>query len=312
MLEHTILNGLKPVFSGHETFPLRYGWLKKVYDACLELENHNNYTIVKDLFNNEEAIAILGVGKNMVSSMKHWAIYSSLLDSNEKTLTINKFARLIFDDEGLDPWMENFATLWYIHWNLVTKVPLFTYFWFFNYWNINTFDKDTMSVRIVETLKNNDVNLPALSTIKRDIECFLGVYAARSKRKRTDEESIESPLTELELLSPVTRRDLFQINRGVKPTLSIYSFIYGLLMFWCKYSPNASTLSFESICYEPFSPGKIFLLNEDAIAEYMQDIAKETNDLLEYSETAGMKQILLKKKTNFEKEAYKFFKRNYT
>ena len=26
----------KPVFSGHETFPLRYGWLKKAFDATTE------------------------------------------------------------------------------------------------------------------------------------------------------------------------------------------------------------------------------------------------------------------------------------
>lgn len=26
----------KPLFSGHETFPLRYGWLKKAFDATAE------------------------------------------------------------------------------------------------------------------------------------------------------------------------------------------------------------------------------------------------------------------------------------
>ena len=29
----------RPQFSGHETFPLRYGWLKKAYDAVYERED---------------------------------------------------------------------------------------------------------------------------------------------------------------------------------------------------------------------------------------------------------------------------------
>ena len=29
----------RPQFSGHETFPLRYGWLKKAFDAVLGTED---------------------------------------------------------------------------------------------------------------------------------------------------------------------------------------------------------------------------------------------------------------------------------
>ncbi|MEK7854647.1 MAG: DUF4007 family protein, partial [Acidobacteriota bacterium] len=28
----------RPSFSGHETFPLRYGWLKKAFDRVVEIE----------------------------------------------------------------------------------------------------------------------------------------------------------------------------------------------------------------------------------------------------------------------------------
>jgi hypothetical protein len=43
----------------------------------------------------------------------------------------------------------------------------------------------------------------------------------------------------------------------------------------------------------------------------MQDISKVTDGVLEYTETAGMKQILLHKDINFEKLAIRYFKRNY-
>ena len=31
-----------PQFSGHETFPLRYGWLKKTFDRVAETEHEAN------------------------------------------------------------------------------------------------------------------------------------------------------------------------------------------------------------------------------------------------------------------------------
>lgn len=66
----------RPVFSGHETFPLRYGWLKKVYDAVSATEDRPEN---KTVFLGEDAIARFGVGKNMVASMRHWGSAAGIL-----------------------------------------------------------------------------------------------------------------------------------------------------------------------------------------------------------------------------------------
>jgi hypothetical protein len=318
MIDSTTFFGINPVFSGHETFPMRYGWLKKVYDACLPIRKKKNGSIIRDLFNSDEAIVTLGVGKNMVSSMRHWAVYSSLLyfDKN-KNLVINDFAEEIFRDNGLDPWLENYATMWFIHWNLVAKKQssnhLYTYLWVFNCLNGNTFDKDILFTRIMDSVKTFASKVPSPSTLKRDIECFLGMYSSRSNKDKTDEDNIESPLTELELISPLVRRNLFQVNRGIKPTISIYTFLFVLFKFWDYYSPNSKTLSFESICYNFMSPGRIFLLNEDAIAEYLHKLSDETRGAFEYTETAGMKQIIKNSSQNkiFDTWAIHYFRKNY-
>lgn len=304
------LKNVKYIFSGHETFPLRYGWLKKVFDACTGIESRGG-SISKDLFNNVESIAILGVGKNMVASMRYWAICSGLLDIDEnRNLTINPYARKIFDDNGLDPWMENYATLWLIHHKLVTNPLLFTYYWVFNKSNIHEFDKESLFSMIKDFLKDYDVSVSAL-TLKRDIECFLGVYCPKSIKEKSNEESIDSPLTELGLIYPLTRRDMFQLKIGTKSSVSIYTFLYVLLMFWKEYSPNSSTLSLEAMCYAEKSPGRVFMINENNIGEFIANINTASKGLLEWSETAGLKQIILKQNINFEKEAIKFFERNY-
>lgn len=51
----------KPQFSGHETFPLRYGWLKKVFDAVYAYELEGRQEETKDLFLRDDAIARFGV-----------------------------------------------------------------------------------------------------------------------------------------------------------------------------------------------------------------------------------------------------------
>jgi len=69
-----ISQGYVPHFSGHETFPLRQTWLKKVFDQKID-----GNRIKKSVFTDEGAIARFGVGKNMVASMRHWALATSLI-----------------------------------------------------------------------------------------------------------------------------------------------------------------------------------------------------------------------------------------
>src|SRR5690625_6536827 len=72
----------KPQFSGHETFPLRYGWLKKCYDRVAETEPEPDN---KSLCWGDDAIARFGVGKNMVSSMRHWATVAGIIEDRKST-----------------------------------------------------------------------------------------------------------------------------------------------------------------------------------------------------------------------------------
>src|SRR4051812_16375486 len=86
-------------FAGHETFPLRQMWLKKAYDR------HLDFVVPRAAFADEDAIAAFGVGKNMVSSIRHWALACDVIAEKPgvEGYPITDNGRLIFDDEGLDP-----------------------------------------------------------------------------------------------------------------------------------------------------------------------------------------------------------------
>jgi hypothetical protein len=92
-------------FSGHETFPLRQMWLKKAFDQAI-----GGGRVLKATFTDEKAIASFGVGKNMVSSIRHWALACDVLresPDNPSFFEISPIAGDILSDGGLDPYAEN-------------------------------------------------------------------------------------------------------------------------------------------------------------------------------------------------------------
>ena len=284
------LDSYKPQFSGHETFPLRYGWLKKAYDA---IEKRDGDPDSKTAFTNEGAIAHFGVGKNMVSSMRHWATMSGIIADGptSNALVITELGRKLFGRDGHDPYMEHPASFWLIHWNLVGRPEKTTWYWSFNNFPGSTFERD----RLVKALEKvaNDRAWPRVSatTIRRDVECFLRTYVARqTSANASPEDTLESPLAELGLIKAIGKRDGFRFVRGPKSTLGDGVFLYALIEFWKNYT-SAQTLSFEAIAHEPGSPGRVFKLDENDIADRLLGLEEFTGGAFSWSETAGMKQV---------------------
>lgn len=282
------LEGIKPVFSGHETFPLRYGWLKKVYDSVYYAGNSKDK--LRDIFNNDEAIALFGVGKNMVSSMRHWATWSGIISDNE--VPISSFVSSILDDKGYDPWLESPISLWILHWQLARRPRLLTYYWFFNIFNGNNFDKEQINNSLKSICEDYNLKPPSELTLKRDIDCFLRTYVSKSNNQgKISEDTLESPLAELGLINTLNKRDLFQPARGSKESLTNGVFLLVLHDFWSRNWKNQTSVSIESLVYDAGSPGRIFLLDEDAVLEKAYDIS--TLGLgIEWTESSGLRQFI--------------------
>ena len=93
-------------FSGHESFPCKSLWLKKGYD----------FVVAGNQFSSAEAVMELGVGKNMVASIRFWLRAFGLSNMDDVT----KIADYLFNsDTGRDPYSEDLNTLWLLHFLLV-------------------------------------------------------------------------------------------------------------------------------------------------------------------------------------------------
>lgn len=281
-------DGVTVHFAGHETFPLRQMWLKKAYDE------HIDFVVPRAAFADEAAIAAFGVGKNMVASIRHWALACDVFIEKKGVdgYPISEHGRIIFDDEGLDPFAENAATVWYCHWCLAGRgTRATTWYWLFNHVTGSSFTREDLEGPLADYAKSVDANRRLSSaTFSRDLETCLRGYAPRSS-SASPEDYAEPMLGELGMVYE-ERKGYFAFRRGPKATLSAGLFAFALVDFWDRVAPAQGSMAFETIVYGEGSPGRVFKLDEESVADRLFGLEELTRGALTWTETAGLRQVL--------------------
>lgn len=296
----------RPQFSGHETFPLRYGWLKKAYDCVEEFEDKKDNKLHCW---GEGAITRFGVGKNMVSSIRHWSTSCGIIEEKGTSYNTTKLGRYLFGRKGLDPYLENPSSLWVIHWKLASNPKKTTWFWAFNHYPSRTFSRQLLVQKINQFTQDRGWRC-SQNTIFNDISCFIRTYTISQKTGIKHYDSLlESQLTELGIIKPLDDKEGFRFVNGSKPSLGDGIFIFSLLEFWSNYT-NAKTLPFEAIVYKPGSPGRVFSMDEEEMLDRLSNIDEITKGKLLWSEVAGLKQVI--KNYEFDEEMkFSFLSHDY-
>src|SRR6266851_2769003 len=187
-------------FSGHETFPFRYAWMKKGVDAVRSDGG---------VFNRDEAMTLLGVGKNMVRSIRHWCLAAGVVEEFQPDTSVRRFVlrptemgESLFGDNGWDPYLEDLATLWILHWRIATNTSRSTtWFWAFSHVYEPEFTRDALTAALVRWVETAGWKRVAETSLKRDIDCFLRTYLpSRHAHANLLEDSLDCPLAELSLL----------------------------------------------------------------------------------------------------------------
>ena len=83
----------------------------------------------------------------------------------------------------------------------------------------------------------------------------------------------------------------FQFRRGPKPTLPNEVFLYGLVRFWTELYKTRREFSVESLTHEPGSPGRVFLLDEESVAERLAELSDLTDGAIRWDESTGLRQV---------------------
>ena len=284
-------DNLKPSFSGHQTFPFRYTWLKKGYDVIKSNP---------DIFTFDDAPVELGVGKNMVQSIRYWCLTADIIEQSKKNSNrisgfgVTDFGKAIFDENGFDPFLDDPATLWLIHWKIAANInQATTWYWAFNINKKNQFVRKTFRDEMYDWVLRNKISMRTASenTLDRDVNCFIRTYCHSRNTADVMEESFDCPLVELNLLSELSNDEGYEFQRGEKVTLPIEILTGTLIAFWDHLYTERDSLTFTDILTAPLSPGRIFRLDEDSLTLYLEKLDELTDSAMTYDETADLKQV---------------------
>lgn len=281
-----ITRGTPVHFSGHETFPLRQMWLKKLFD-----QGSDGGLISKSTFSQDKAIADFGVGKNMVASIRHWALACGVMVEDGDSFRIRGLAKEILSDGGLDPYAESPSTAWLAHWQLAGRsLRSTTWHWLFNHVTAPTFSRQDLEEPLADYARKLDPkHRLSTSTISRDLETCLRSYAPRAAGG-SPEDFAEPLLGELGLLQEV-HKGQYSFRRGPKASLHNGIFAYALVDFWDRVAEGQSSLAFETVAYAEGSPGRVFKLDEESIAQRLISLSDLTGRKVEWTDSAGLRQI---------------------
>ena len=295
----------KLTFSGHETFPFRYTWLKKAVDAVNDDSS---------IFTQESALSTLGIGKNMVNSMRHWGRLTDMIQAkNERKVQegfkVTDFASKLLSDKGYDPYLEDTATLWLLHWKLCTNLEkASTWYFAFNCLAQIEFTKEQLVHEVFAFAQENKSNA-TIKSIERDVSCFIRTYVASKKAKQSVfEDSLDCPLIELSLIEELGQQGLYVFSRGQQQDLPDEIFTYALIDYWNKSHKGKGVISFEDIAYGHGSPGLVFKINEDSLAYRLDSLERSTKGALRYDETSMLRQVYREADVESEKYIDKYYK----
>jgi hypothetical protein len=271
---------IKFTFSGHESFQCRQLWLKKGYDF---LRKQNS-------FRQEDAVVKLGVGKNMVASIRFWMRAFDLIDDNDKPTS---FAENLFDT--WDPYLEDEASLWLLHYHLLKKELASTYSLVFKILRKEKveFNKENFLALVKREAETNNLNINP-KTVVDDFEVFLKMYVRSEAQGKDKEDAFSGLLTELDLVRKkgTGQNTYYYIENTERTEIPAAVIMYAIVD---QYSGSTSLpfSTFEPLISTAFSITRAGLLNK--ITEFAND--KVNKKMIVYREQAGIRELQIKDET---------------
>jgi hypothetical protein len=262
---------MKYTYSGHESFPCKSLWIKKGYDFIVNGLN----------FNSSDAVVHLGVGKNMVSSIRYWLRCFNITSDDKLT----DIAHYLFDNEkGKDPYLEDLGTLRLLHFLLVSKTEATLYYLLFIGLQKERkfFEKQQVANYVKRIMtEQNKFNQYNENTVKKDITTLLQMYVLPQKNKTYDDFS--SLLIDLELIRYDADAKNYVFNIEGKQKLPWQIFLYSII---------ATKGIDNSVSYDVLQElGMIFCMNDMEVIEMCKVIETNKPNIIRYSDTAGIRQL---------------------
>lgn len=260
-------------FSGHESFHCKSLWLKKGYDF---LNNNGRFT-------DPMSVVELGVGKNMVSSIRFW-LKALCLTENDSLTPIADY--LFADGDGRDPFCDDITTLWILHFLLVRTDIASIYSLLFTELQRErkTFTKDQFQSFIkIKCSVPEQKNVYNENTVSKDISVLLQTYIVPPDLKQLERYS--ALFINLGLIKEV-EKDIYHFQEINGYSIPDAALLYSLL----SVRGDDTVLSSDRLTYLSL----LFCVPITSFLERLRHLSDKYSDIIDYTDNSGIRNVIFK------------------
>lgn len=264
-------------YGQHQSFYLRDRWLNK---AIRHLRNDERF------FYDKEAFEKMGLGKNMVQSLRYWVVATGVVEEvfneeRKKIHLITDFGELIYQYDKFIKFQDTAAIL---HYHMCRKQePSTAWFWFFNFLKETIITKDLLSQEFINWVNENEQKTFSHNSLKKDIECLVKLYTA-GQSNIDPEEVIQSPLSKLNILE---EKKGIIIKRNLPiPKVGLTALMYILLDY--KSINHIDTVSVDELVNNSGLWGKVFNMNRTTIVNALTELSMKKSHPVNFVRTNNL------------------------
>ena len=280
-------------FAGHETFAPRFGWLRKAHIAVSTTPapvSNGRTPPGSDAFLRPSAQIDLGVGKNMVTSIRYWAQAFGITRETPQGGASRAFlahtteeGQWLLGDDGVDPWLEQPASLWLLHWWLLRPTCLAPTWWVTFYIQPSArFHEHELTALVESQVALAGWDAVMTSSVAKDVDCLTKMYAPRRSANGSPgsvEDLLDCPFRELGLLEAVPGTPRTWRFADV-PRLAVPSAVagYAALDYMAR-NELSGQVTTARLAHEPGAVGHALRMTEPALAAALSDLSARTPEL---------------------------------
>lgn len=268
-------------YGRHESFYLRNKWISK---GLKQVKNNESFFYDKDNFEK------IGLGKNMVRSLRFWLIALNLVEENNKKHMLTPLGEIIFSHDRL---LERSSTIAILHSELLlNKDDTATVFnWFFTQYSETITTKAELKADFKVWVDKKESKSVSERSLHRDVDVLVQLYT-KEANESDPEDTIFSPFTALHLIneersgdkSDTIRKNSLQYNNE-----DLTAFYYTLIRY--AQQEKVEYIQLEEIMTHNMLWGKIFNLSKTEAIDILNNLTSHDRYPIEYVRTNNLDNV---------------------
>ena len=268
-------------YNQHQSFYLRDRWLGK---ALRSIEKDPSFFFKKDAFEK------IGLGKNMVQSLRHWIKATNIVTENmkEKKHELTGLGNLI---RRYDTTLKYQGTAAVLHYEITKQQePSTAWYWYFNIFNENRALKEDIYQEFSSWVQAEETRVVSENSLKRDVDCLVRMYTSGEDEDDPEEVTL-SPLANLNIMRSYSEVVIKEEGQFLPQD---EDFLMYVLLEHCQRSGQYE-LSMEEIVNAPALLGRTYNLSKNYIFRILTKCSQQEMNRIVFTRTNNLDMVRVPK-----------------